>query len=380
MADPTQKRFLQRLAATTFKTILTLATIGLSGAAIMIAVGVLSDRAEAVLDPDAAPPVPVRIKTLRIEDGYSLPRRFVGQIEARSTVSLSFELGGQLAQLPVEEGDSVEANQLIARLDTDLLQAERRRLNAARAASSAQLEFAQSRLKRARQLQTQGFTSTEALDQATAAHDELTNRIDEIDALLAAVEINIAKSALYAPFSGQIAAQTAEAAETISAGQQIVTLIETSAPELRVGLPLSMDADGLQDVSVSVGGIVVPATLKRLRPDVDPVTRTRTAVFSLPADTPVVFGQTAALLLETEVAATGAWIPVDALQSAEGSVWSVLIVRDGVLDTAAVEILHIDGERAYMRGTFEDGTQIVAAGAHRVVSGQTVSVLPDVEG
>lgn len=124
----------------------------------------------------------------------------------------------------------------------------------------------------------------------------------------------------------------------------------------------------------------MPATLKRLRPDVDPVTRTRTALFSLPADTPVVFGQTAALLSETEVAATGAWIPVDALQSAEGSVWSVLIVRDGVLDTAAVEILHIDGERAYMRGTFEDGIQIVAAGAHRVVSGQTVSVLPDVEG
>jgi len=140
----------------------------------------------------------------------------------------------------------------------------------------------------------------------------LTNRIAEIDALLAAVEINITKSALYAPFSGRVAAQTAEASETIRAGQQIVSLIETAVPELRVGLPLSLDVNALSNVSVAVGERVLPASLKWLRPDIDPVTRTRTGLFSLTSEVPVIFGLTAALLLETHVTATGAWVPVDA--------------------------------------------------------------------
>lgn len=379
MAVPDLKTLTRRLAKQTLKATITLGVVGLSGVAVLSSVSILNIRAEAVPDPVAAPPVPVSVAALKLEDGYSLPRRFVGQIEARSTVSLSFELGGKLAELPVEEGYIVESGQLIARLDTDLLQAEMTRLKAARAASSAQLEFAQSRLTRAEQLQTQGFTSTETLDQARAGRDELTNRIAEIDALLAAVEINIAKSALYAPFSGQIAAQAAEVSETIGAGQQIVTVIETAVPELRVGLPLSIDAAQLSDVSVVIAGVTVPATLKWLRPDIDPVTRTRIGLFSLTYETPIIFGQSAALLLDTEVVTEGAWIPVDALQSGEGSVWTVLMVRGDALDTAAVEILHIEGDRAYVRGTFEDGARIVTAGAHRVVSGQTVTVL-DAEG
>lgn len=375
MAAPALKTMTKRLAKLTLRATLTLGVVCLSGLAVVFAVGVLNTRAEAVPDPVAAPPVPVTVATIALEDGYILPRRFVGQIEARSTVSLSFELGGQISELYVEEGDAVEGGQLIARLDTDLLQAEMSRLQAARAASSAQLEFAQSRLKRAQQLQTQGFTSTETLDQALAVRDELANRIAEIDALLAAVEINISKSALYAPFSGRIAAQAVEASETIGAGQQIVSVIETAVPELRVGLPLSVDATTLSDVSVAVGDTTVSATLKWLRPDIDPVTRTRTALFSLETKAPIVFGQTAALLLDTKISAEGAWVPVDALQSGEGSVWKVLILRGEVLDTAAVEILHIEADRAYVRGTFEDGARIVTAGAHRVVSGQKVAVL-----
>ncbi len=355
---------------------LTLGVIALSAGAIVFSVGLLNDRASAVPQPEAAPAVPVSAVPIVMEDGYTLPRRFVGQVEARSTVSLSFELNGKLVALPVDEGDLVAEGQVIARLDTELLEAEVARLTATRAAAKAQLVFAQARLTRAEQLQQQGFTSTETLDQALAARDELVNRIAQTDAALTAVEINISKSTLYAPFAGQIAAQSADMAETISAGQQIVSVVETSAPEFRVGLPLDIPAKALGEATVEIGDRLVQARLKRLRPDIDPVTRTRTALFALPKDTPVVFGQTAALLFETTVNQPGAWVAVDALKSGEGSVWTLLVVRDGVLDTAAVEILHIDGDRAYVRGTFEEGMQIVAQGAHRVVAGQTVSVLP----
>ena len=39
---------------------------------------------------------------------------------------------------------------------------------------------------------------------------------------------------------------------------------------------------------------------------------------------------------------------------------------------AAVEIVHLDGERAWIAAAFEDGTHVVADGRHRAVEGERV--------
>ncbi len=89
----------------------------------------------------------------------------------------------------------------------------------------------------------------------------------------------------------------------------------------------------------------------------------------------MLFGQSASLVLRSEISAQGAWVPVDALQSGEGSVWTLMLVVEDKLAPAAVEILHIEDQRAFVRGTFEQGSVFVTTGAHRVVPGQTVSIL-----
>lgn len=375
MPEAMKRSILKRALTVTGRLVFTTGVVAIAGAALVFGVGVLNNRAAAVPEPEAAAPIPVEARTIELADGYTVQRAFTGQVEARSSVDLSFELGGRLTQLTAEEGDHVEQGQIIAKLDTDLLQAEVTRLKAARAASAAQLVFAESRLSRAEQLQKQGFTSTETLDQALAARDELLNRIAEIDAAMRAVDINIEKSVLYAPFSGQIATQSVDAQETISAGQHIVRVMETSVPEVRVGLPLHITEADLATASVNIDNVSIPATLRRLRPDLDQVTRTRTALFALDPQTDVVFGRTVALHLDTHIATEGAWVPVDALQSGEGSVWRILVIDDSTIRHAAVEIIHIDGSHAYIRGTFEDGMQFVTSGGHRVVAGQTVTVL-----
>jgi len=42
---------------------------------------------------------------------------------------------------------------------------------------------------------------------------------------------------------------------------------------------------------------------------------------------------------------------------------------------AAVEVLQIEGERAYVRGTLKDGDRIISSATHRVIAGQKVSGL-----
>jgi RND family efflux transporter MFP subunit len=264
------------------------------------------------------------------------------------------------------------AGQEIAQLDTDLLVAEETRLKATRAAAAAQLAFAEARLKRAEQLQKQGFTSRERLDEALARRDELTNRIAETDAALMAVAINLEKSVLRAPVTGQVAAQTAETGETVRSGQHIVSIMDTAHPELRVGLPLELSAQDVQDVTLEVIKQQYAAQFSRFRPDIDPITRTRTALFTIKEPATLTFGQTASLVFETQVDTPGVWLPLDALQAGKGSVWTALTVVNDKIERATVELIHIDGQRAFVRGALTEGDHVVVSGAHRVVAGQTV--------
>ncbi len=379
MADVEKPTAMRRVMRATLNTSVTLAVLAASGGAVVYGSSFLAERAEASAIVETADLIPVAVTPLLAEPGYSVSRHFVGQVEAAANVDVSFELGGRLAALLVDEGDLVNEGQLLAQLDTALLEAEQTRLEAARAATEAQLEFAEGRLLRAAALREEGFASEETLDQARATRDELTNRIAETDAAIAAVRINIEKSDLRAPFEGRVGQRVVDGGETLGAGGPVLTLIETAAPQVRVGLPLSVATETLSDVTILINGAEHAARLAQLRPDIDPVTRTRTAVFDVQGDIALAFGQTATLALETQVDLPGAWVALDALQEGLGSAWTILVVEDGTVRTAAVEVLHSDAENAFVRGTFEPGAQMIRTGAHRVVPGQQVTVIAEAE-
>ena len=349
--------------------------IGIAVATVSVGSNALAERAENAPAPELALLTSVAVSPIQFESHYTTTRRFLGQIEATAGAVLSFELGGHLAELNVDEGETVAKGDVIARLDKALLEAEQTRMIASRGATTAQLTFADTRLKRAEQLQGDGFSSQETLDQARATRDELASRIAEIEAGIATVAINIEKSVIRAPFDGRAGAVDVEAAETVNAGQMVLTLIETAPPLLRVGIPLSVAKDDLERVTIEVAGEQYAAKLQQLRPDIDPTTRTRTALFAVQTEAELAFGQTANLMVETDVAARGAWVSLDALQQGSGSIWTVLVVQDDIVRTAAVEVLYQQSDRAFVQGSFTEGTQLIHTGAHRVVPGQQVQVL-----
>jgi len=223
--------------------VVTIGFIGVAALAVVVGSDFLAKRASAVSNIQEASAVPVSVSMVELDDHYTTTRSFLGQVEASADAVISFEIGGRLVNLQADEGDDVAKGDIIAKLDTDLLEAERTRLTASQEATSAQLKFAQTRLERAIELQTEGFTSRETLDQAQATRDELQGRMAEIDALMTSNTINLEKA------------------------------------EIAVGLPLGLPVEALSEVSIDIDGTQFPAALERLRPDVDPVTRTRTAVF-----------------------------------------------------------------------------------------------------
>jgi hypothetical protein len=124
----------------------------------------------------------------------------------------------------------------------------------------------------------------------------------------------------------------------------------------------------------------VGAVLRAVSPDVDPATRTRSLLLDIAPDAPLAMGEVVRLALSRPVADRGAWVPLGALQEGERGLWALyLAAPDGqgghVARREAVEALHVEAGRVFVRGAFADGALLVTEGVNRLTQGQRVAPL-----
>ncbi len=332
--------------------------------------------------PAPPPPLPVRVVAAEFQDGYDRRRDFPGRIAAARRSDLGFERDGLLIDVRVDDGDAVAAGDTLAVLDTEPLQRRRDELLAAREATLARRALAEVTLIRRTTLVDQGHASEQALDEARFEAQALTAEAERLTASIAALDLDLDKSVLRAPFAGRIDARLADEGTVVEPGQPVLRLVETGRLEARIGVPEAA-ARTLrlgQPYTVDIGGVAGGATLRAVTPALDPTTRTVTAVFDLaPQGTldPAV-GALVRLSLSETVPEPGAWLPRSALTEGVRGLWTVFTLEatgDGgahLVRRADVEILHAEADRVYVRGTLAPGDLVVADGTHRVVPGQRV--------
>ncbi|MGY6548653.1 MAG: efflux RND transporter periplasmic adaptor subunit [Roseinatronobacter sp.] len=356
---------------------LTLAILG--GAGMMVRAGHVLLSAESAPAPDRhAPLTPVGVMRVTLADSYTVKRRFTGQIEAAARIDLGFEYGGRVREVFVEEGDLVASGTVLARLDTSALIPERAALEAELAALAADAELARLTLARNDALTERGFRSVAAQDDARLTLARAEAGMAATRARIAGVDVRLDKSVLTAPHPARIGARLADPGQTAAAGQTVLVLFDAAPARARVGLPPELAA-GLavgDTVTVASDSALMEATIRQIRPDLDPVTRSRSVVVTLPQGLDPVLGDTVALLLTQTIDDPGFWAPLSALREGVRGSWSVMAVEatpdgDRTLP-AAVEVIHSDGARVFLRGSLPPGARIVAKAPDRVAPGQLV--------
>ena len=100
---------------------------------------VLMSEGQTTVEPARPTPLPVATRTISPVESFEQRRTFTGVIKAARTSELGFERIGKLATVEVEEGDSVQEGQTLARLDTRNLVARQQELEARRSAADALL-------------------------------------------------------------------------------------------------------------------------------------------------------------------------------------------------------------------------------------------------
>lgn len=328
--------------------------------------------------------------TAEAETGFEATRVYAGRTVPGRASELGFKFGGQLARVHVDIGDYVNEGDLLAELDSASLDAVQAQADADVSLSAANLlaleaetQLARQTEARFRSLRDSGHTSAQTYDEQRLALRAKEAHLSVAVASLArsranqrAATIAVDESRIYAPFSGQVQSRLMDEGAQARSGQSVLRLVETAHRKAHVGVPDSMIETLRQETSYTLrwADARIPGILKTVLPEVDRESRTVTAVLDLEDET-VPFGAVVELELSYRVNADGYWLPLTALTESDRGLWGAFVVDgDSNAERRLVEVLHIEAERAYVRGTLQPGDRIISTGVQRIVPGQSVSM------
>lgn len=317
--------------------------------------------------------------TLVISPSYLHQQQYTGTVRAGNTTGVGFELAGKLNQLTADSGDRVEAGQILAKLDTRLLEAEQKELIASLAQNQADVDLASSTLTRSSGLKQQGYVSEQSLDEIKGQLSSLEAAQQRLIASLQANQLKRDKSSLLAPFAGTISKKHHSLGEVIGLGSPVFTLVGNDTPQAYIGVPVSV-AQGLttsQPVNIRIGSQIYNAKIAGISSEVNPLTRTVEVRVALPPSAQVLNGEIAYLNYQQEIIQAGFWVPISALTDGMRGLWNLYLVvkKDGldIVERRDVEIIYTENDKAFIQGAISAGEHFVSQGLHKLVVGQQVN-------
>ena len=185
----------------------------------------------------------VRVQSRELSQGLAIS----GALKAINSAVVKARVAGELQGLLVREGDSVQAGQVLAKVDPTEYLARLRQAQEQADAAKSQIEIAQRQYDNNNALVNQGFISKTALDTSAST---LLGAQATYKAALAAMDV--AKKAvddcvLRAPLSGQVSQRLAQPGERVSVDARIVEVLDLSSMEVEAVLSAA------ESVNVQVG-------------------------------------------------------------------------------------------------------------------------------
>lgn len=312
-------------------------------------------------------------------------RQFAGRIDANRKAELAFRVPGTVQKITVKEGDAVNKDQIIARLDPTDYQIT---VNDRQASFDAAL----ANYERGKVLVKKGSISK--MD-----FDKLEERYKNTRAALERARQDLSYTSLRAPFAGIIAVRHVENFEEVQAKQSIMTLNDTSVLEVKVNVPetimLQIQADRAQsdeerlDVYASFDTLLgekFKLTFKEMATKADPKTQTFEATFTMskPEGLTILPGMTVTVTsdLSKRIGIKTVYLlPVSAVVADTGLQPTAWIVDENsmTLTPRKIAVGKMLGRSIEVTEGLNPGDRVVTAGVPFLVDGMKVTLLPKTE-
>lgn len=294
-----------------------------------------------------------------------------GLVQPDESVALSFKVGGVIQQLVVDEGQRVNAGQVLARLDAT-------EINAQVAQAQATVDKAQRDLARVQNLHDQGVLAQQPVDDART-------QVTLSTANLRAALFNQEHAIITAPSAGVVLHKYAEVRQLVAVGQPILQLGRADQGwNLQVGLA---DKEAVlvkagQQVAVVLDSFPqqpIQGQIRRIAASSDAQTGMIPIDIQLNSRLPLVagmIGRATFTLDNHNQSAQQTYLPLSALLEANHQQAHVFVIEQGRAHRRQVTLGKLLDEQNEVTTGLHTGEQVVVEGAAWLSDGDRVTILP----
>jgi membrane fusion protein, multidrug efflux system len=343
-----------------------LATVALAG---LLAAGCSNGKAKDKDDADAqkTATVPVEVQPLKRAEMVAVYSG-TAPIEAHEEATVVAKVGGEVRQIFVEEGDAVQAGQVLARLDGD-------RLRLTLAQTDANLRKLERDYKRTLELAEKGLVPKSTAENTKYDLDALRAGYDSARLELSYTEIR-------APINGVISARKIKVGNTIGPNDPTFTVTDLDPLLAFVHVPEKefrkiAPGQNAEVVIDALGSARFTGTISRISPTVDPQTGTFRARVEVPDATRTLKpGMFARVNIVYERRQQALQLPRTSILDADGQ-QSVFVVVNGKAEQRMIRTGLASGGWIEVLEGLEGGEQVVTIGQAGLKSGTLVKVVGD---
>jgi RND family efflux transporter MFP subunit len=311
------------------------------------------------------------VKVETVSSGSNEEQRiFFGRVVARETLDLAFQVGGQIVEMPVEEGAFMPAGDLVAMMDQQPFEL-------ALEDATAQQAQAARLVARYEQLVGSAVAESNLLDAKT--------QLELSGIALKNAQREMANATLHAPFDAIVASRLEPNFSTVSAGTPVVRLHDMSDLRIEIDVPelLFQRAGQNQDVTLfgefAASTKQYPLEIREYNAETVQIGQTYTITLGMgPRDgLNVLPGSSAKVTALLDTGAAHIEVPASAIIIENDDTTSVMVFTatdslEGTVTKIPVEIEPTDSGNVAVISGLESGQEYVAIGAGRLTDGQAV--------
>lgn len=221
-------------------------------------------------------PTPVTVATLDELAIFPINNVPASAISENSS-TLSSEIHGLVASLPVKVGEKVTKGQVIATLECEDYNLILQQAEAEKKALEAKAQFSEWQLARTKKLATQNNASQESLHQYEAELKELASRLISQEAKISNAQNNIGRCKIVAPYDSIVVARHANIGEYVTPGTKLVHVVDTINLEVEsllhvTEIELITEADAIKFTTTEGD---YPVVIRSIVQSQDPTSRTQ---------------------------------------------------------------------------------------------------------
>jgi len=355
----------------------------LAGGVALIAVTALSLKTTARETPVAAAKPALTVSTV-VAEAADWPH-FVwasGGIAAWQEAVIGSELGSFLAgfrlvELSAAVGDRVRKGQELARLQDDMVIAEREQTRASLAEAEASAAEAQANANRARQVEASGALSAQQITQYLTAELTARARVDVLKAKLKTDDLRVTKTRIVAPDDGTISARSATLGAVVQSGQELFRMIRRDRLEWRAELPaadLVRVKPGMRVSLTTTGKARLAGKVRIVAPSLDAQTRSGLVYVDIDSERS---GASAGMFASGEIEIGHGpvmTLPQSAVLLSDGFSYVFRLDPQNRVVQTKVGVGQRSGERVAITSGLEAGVAVVASGVGFLSDGDLVRV------